>query len=550
MESNMPQVTIVGAGIAGLAAALRLIERGFDVTVLEQDGFIGGKLGAHTHDGPNKADHHEHSYHMYLNWYRNFWRIIEDVGIVDHFRAETALAHLPPGKGEKPVKFFNVGSALSYWSNIFSGLEQPLDMFLYAYSYADLLGTPLPHRHRSDTLSVFGFTGSRPYGTDRSMALHAEALVKAFAIPTHLASLTSYRNFINYGFRHPSPMMWLLKGNTQQYLFECLEKHLQKAVSQNRAAGGTAGLRIRTVTRVEKIHLTDDKVTSLEVAQLTDSPTIALSGGAGNGKGTTRLEPVGGDVIVAIPPNALARLIDFKILDVAPALGNVIKLRSEPMAALNIYFKRRLPDIPKEITILLDSKYELSFLDNSQRWEEAPSGDVTFLNVVASDFSVLGQCTREKEYRGTKEILYAELARYLKFDYDPVGKKDDIDRDRSYLQTNVGEGLFTNDVGSWQFRPDATTGIRNLFIAGDYCKTFVDVVTIEGAVASGLMAAEAVRKRAAIGDPIPILAPKTYPDEALIALKMIGAPYAYAAKALSMASEVFQSGYDEIFPNG
>ena len=68
----MPQVTIIGAGIAGLAAALRLVERGFDVTLLEQDDFLGGKLGAHTHEGRYSADFHEHSYHMYLNWYRNF----------------------------------------------------------------------------------------------------------------------------------------------------------------------------------------------------------------------------------------------------------------------------------------------------------------------------------------------------------------------------------------------------------------------------------------------------------------------------------------------
>ena len=37
----MNKVTIVGAGIAGMSAALRLLERGFHVTLLEQDNFMG-----------------------------------------------------------------------------------------------------------------------------------------------------------------------------------------------------------------------------------------------------------------------------------------------------------------------------------------------------------------------------------------------------------------------------------------------------------------------------------------------------------------------------
>ena len=256
--------------------------------------------------------------------------------------------------------------------------------------------------------------------------------------------------------------------------------------------------------------------------------------------------PISADVIFAIPPNALAQLVDFDVLQLAPQLGNVIKLRSEPMAALNLYFKRRIPNIPKEITILMDSEHGLTFLDNSQRSAHASPSDVTFLNVVASDFSALGQCTGTNEYDRTQEILDQELAHYLDFKYDPISRMDDVDRDRSHMQTNVGEGLFTNDVGTWEFRPDATSAISNLFIAGDFCKTFVDVVTLEGAVASGLIAAEAVRKKAGIGSPIPILAPETYPNEALAALKLVGAPYAYMAKALSMIYDVARSGLQDV----
>lgn len=42
----MNKVTIVGAGIAGIGAALRPLERGFHMRLLEQDNGMGGGLRA------------------------------------------------------------------------------------------------------------------------------------------------------------------------------------------------------------------------------------------------------------------------------------------------------------------------------------------------------------------------------------------------------------------------------------------------------------------------------------------------------------------------
>ena len=42
--SDRPHVVVIGAGIAGLAAAYRLVQDGVLVTVLERDERIGGKI--------------------------------------------------------------------------------------------------------------------------------------------------------------------------------------------------------------------------------------------------------------------------------------------------------------------------------------------------------------------------------------------------------------------------------------------------------------------------------------------------------------------------
>jgi phytoene desaturase len=47
----MSRVTVIGAGVGGLACGARLAALGHDVTVLEQADVVGGKLGVHEQDG-------------------------------------------------------------------------------------------------------------------------------------------------------------------------------------------------------------------------------------------------------------------------------------------------------------------------------------------------------------------------------------------------------------------------------------------------------------------------------------------------------------------
>ena len=49
--SKNPHVVVVGAGIAGLAAAAGLVERGVTVDVIEREPYLGGRVGGWTDDG-------------------------------------------------------------------------------------------------------------------------------------------------------------------------------------------------------------------------------------------------------------------------------------------------------------------------------------------------------------------------------------------------------------------------------------------------------------------------------------------------------------------
>src|SRR5246127_4420980 len=50
---SRPHVVVIGAGIAGLAAATGLAERGVSVDVLERESYLGGRVGGWTEPGPD-----------------------------------------------------------------------------------------------------------------------------------------------------------------------------------------------------------------------------------------------------------------------------------------------------------------------------------------------------------------------------------------------------------------------------------------------------------------------------------------------------------------
>src|SRR6266404_6490203 len=89
----MADITIVGGGLAGMVAALRLLERGCRVSIIEGSERVGGKAGATKHG----QDFDEHGYHIFPDWYYNARRLATELGILDHFVDCEDFFQLAPG---------------------------------------------------------------------------------------------------------------------------------------------------------------------------------------------------------------------------------------------------------------------------------------------------------------------------------------------------------------------------------------------------------------------------------------------------------------------
>ncbi len=75
--SNPKKVGIIGAGLAGISAAIYLSERNFNVTVFERDSFLGGKVGSWSvkfEDG--YRTNVEHGFHAFFRQYYNLRNLL------------------------------------------------------------------------------------------------------------------------------------------------------------------------------------------------------------------------------------------------------------------------------------------------------------------------------------------------------------------------------------------------------------------------------------------------------------------------------------------
>ena len=488
-----PRVTIAGGGVAGLTAALRLAQRGYRVTVYEQKATLGGALASRESDHGVHLDVYPH---MYCNWYRNFWRLLSDVGGDRERLFERVEGYAQLRAGEFPT-FTTVADIYSPWHilrNLLSGVGPPADLWVYGYASIDLLAETLQPTVNLDTMSVAGFLDARPYVTEAASAACDTFITRVWGIPSSRASAADFRQYLRYSLADPTPAFWLPRGPALRQVIEPLT-----------AALGRAGVQI-----VREVQLTHVDCGEGRVNRIGLQRAVRGAGGTWAGTGRRWTEPVE-DLILAVPPPALLELVrrggsGTPIVKLAPQLAEVARLRTVPVPIINLFFTRKLSRIPAEPVGLFASQYCLAFTDISQIWDDvAVFGRETVLAVSASDPDALPGTGPEDD----AHAMLSELARFLSFAPGSAwGESPDVDWDRTRYEPNLDAELFVNDAGSDVWRPPADcVEIANLAFAGDQCDNDIGLTTVESAVVTGLHAAAAVVGRRGVGGPVDVIPP-------------------------------------------
>jgi geranylgeranyl pyrophosphate synthase/uncharacterized protein with NAD-binding domain and iron-sulfur cluster len=204
--------------------------------------------------------------------------------------------------------------------------------------------------------------------------------------------------------------------------------------------------------------------------------------------------------VAALPIERMALLMNASMLASDPTLANLRTLAAnvEWMNGVQFYLHRNLPTTHGHV-IHIDTEWALTSISQLQFWHDVPpeffrdSEVHSVLSVDVSDWTAPGStgraaidCSREEVVRET----WSQLKRSMNSGEELLREDDlhswfldpDISSDPATPDhlTN-GEPLLVNLVGTWALRPEATTGIPNLFLASDYVRTYTDLATMEGA---------------------------------------------------------------------
>lgn len=444
-------VAVIGAGLAGIAAASTLAKRGFAVTVFEKNAFIGGKIGAFSHLlASGESVPISHGFHAFFRHYYNLNRFLDELELRSQFAAvsdytiidkdgdKTSFAALP----KLPVRNL-LGLAdhkvFRYRDVLFGPARDLMGIFLEYRAKDTFAG--LDHLSFADfaerarlppRLKVAFNTFSRAFFADESKLSLAE-LVKCF----HFYFLGHDGGLVyDYPVRDYEPA-----------LLAPIRAHLTQLGVE---------LRLETpVTRLER-----------------------------DGQGFVVNDQTFEHVVLAADAAASRAIVaSAETLRQTPATERVAQLRAgQRYAVMRLWLDRDLrTDLPvfliTDREILLDAVAVYHRLEHeSAAYAKAHGGSVLELH----SYAVPDHIGSEQEIR---DSLVLELRRFF-----PELAEAEIQHEVLHVRAD-----FTAfHVGLHAARPGSDSGVPGLYFAGDWVKLEFPAMLMEGAFASGLVAANRI----------------------------------------------------------
>ncbi|HEX6388021.1 MAG TPA: FAD-dependent oxidoreductase, partial [Solirubrobacteraceae bacterium] len=220
--------------------------------------------------------------------------------------------------------------------------------------------------------------------------------------------------------------------------------------------------------------------------------------------------------VCAAPLERTAALLNDAILTADPSLASIRRLRTDWMVGLVFYLRRPLALTHGHVNYV-DSPWAITSISQAQFWGDLSRyGDGSVkesFSTIISDWEtpgiLYGKAARDCTPQEVAEETWAQIKAHLN-DHEP-GTLRDEDRhswclDPAMKPTAAGglandTPLFIQNPGSWRDRPESKTGIHNLFLAGDWVKTKINVTTMDGANQGGRTAANALLDAAGSNQP-------------------------------------------------
>ncbi len=472
------RVAIVGAGLAGMATAIDLVDAGCEVEIFESRPFVGGKVGSWVDADGN---HIEMGLHVFFGCYYQLFDLMKKVGAIENLRLkEHTHTFVNRGgiTGELDFRFitgapfnglkaFFTTSQLSLPDKIQNALAlgtSPLVRGLIDFEGAMKTIRDLDKISFTDWFKSHG--GSE--GSIKRM-WNPIAYALGFIDCDNISARCMLTIFQFFAARTEASILRMLEGSPHEYLHKPIIEYLE-----------ARGAKIYTRRRVRQVLFSEEaaqtRVTGLIVAQGETEETITADA-----------------YVAACDIPGIHRLLPEQWRKWSE-FDNIYKLDAVPVATVQMRFDgwvTELHDMEKQKQLA-----QAVGLDNLLYTPDADFSCFADLALTSpSDYYREGQGSLMQLVLTPgdpfiKESNEAIANHVLKQVHDLFPSSRQLNM-TWYSVVKLAQSLYREAPGMDPYRPNQTTPIPNFFLAGSYTQQdYID--SMEGATISGRRAAKAI----------------------------------------------------------
>ncbi len=475
------KVAIVGAGLAGLATAIDLVDAGCEVEIYESRPFVGGKVGSWVDKNGN---HIEMGLHVFFGCYYNLFALMEKVGAIDSLllKQHTHTFINEGGRvGELDFRFltgapFN-GLKAFFTTSQLSTIDKLANSLALGTSpivrgLVDFEGAMKQIRNL-DGISFadwFRSHGGNQGSLDKMWNPIAYAL--GFIDTENISARCMLTIFQFFAAKSEASVLRMLEGSPQEYLHKPIVDYLE-----------AKGAKIHTRHRLKEIKYDRQSDGTKEIK--------AFIIAQGEGQKTVTADAY----VCACDIPGIQRIIppdwrEDKFFD------NIYQLTAVPVATVQLRFDGWVTELKDEA---------------KRKQLEKAEGINNLLYTCDADFSCFSDLALSspssfyKEGEGSLlQLVLTPGDPFIKESNDKIAehvlaqvhKLFPSSRELNVTWSNVvklAQSLYREAPGMDVYRPSQKTPIANFFLAGSYTQQdYID--SMEGATISGIQAAQTILK--------------------------------------------------------
>lgn len=442
-------VLVIGGGIAGMAAALKLAERGYRVTMREAAPFLGGRLHAREEALNVGTFQVEHGLHMWFYQYYNFKDILISLGLWDKyfvpfneifFTFKNYAPEVIKSEGPYPLNLLGIvkNSPNLNLLNALQTFRALPDIIFYNHKN---------HFAKFDDINFYDWANDTGVNQKFFDIIMQPAASVTLNEPTKISASEMILNMHFYFIGHPKAFQrWVTTTDHGTAVINPWAETLRELGTDIRLNSPVPGLRFENGACKGANDDTSDYDYVVVSTDVPGTKSIFENSKASDGDTTTKLGRI---------------KQKFSGLKVAPSY-RILRVWVDQPIASKLSREQAVIETPQHKPIALLAVFEM-LEDESRKWAEENNGSILEFHLYN---------TPDLEGLSPREI-WNRIRSEINGSFDQTEAKDLI-RMANPIDFSMGsyENFTSYEVGQAKFKPEVhegrKVGINNLFFAGDW----------------------------------------------------------------------------------